>query len=402
MLEGDAIDVEASDFVSPSELRGLLGSAMRAHSQLSDINFTPGRLPQIELHGSLLEVELGHWNSILTSFETEVLAEAIIGDDENLKSSLTETGSADCALELDDGTRFRVNIFRARGEISIVLRILPSEIPSLDRMGLPAVLEEIPPLKDGLVLVSGATGSGKSTTLAAIVNRINETRPVHIVTLEDPIEFVHPHRMGTVNQREQGRDFFEFSTGLRAALRQAPKVILVGEMRDRETMEIALKAAETGHLVLSTLHSVRAGDAVHRVTGMFDGPERALIRSRLAQVLRYVVGQRLLPKEGGGRVAALEILGNNLRVRTLIENGETEDNTFPQVITDNRPRGWQTFDQHIVEHLEQGLISTDVALAYCADRSAVQREIDRLKSRRGESTSDLGDLQMEDLKAQKK
>lgn len=389
------IEVEATDFVGPAELRGLLGFALRAHSQASDINFTVGRLPQIEVHGELKEVALGDWNAPLTEFETECLKSAILGEDESLARVLEETGSADCAVELDDGTRFRANVFRARDAYSIVLRVLPREVPTLENLALPPIIGQIPALKDGLVLVSGATGSGKSTTLAAVVDAINRTRAVHIVTLEDPIEFTHTHRAATVNQREKGKDFFEFSNGLRAALRQAPKVILVGEMRDRETMEIALKAAETGHLVLSTIHTVRPGDSIHRIGGMFEGSERGLVRTRLAQVLRFVVGQRLLPKQGGGRVAALEILGSSLRVRNLIEYGESEDNTFSRVIEDSRPHGWQTFDQHIVEHLEAGVITEEIARAYAVDRSAIARDIDRVKTRRGEATSDIGDLTMD-------
>ncbi len=395
MHEDDTIPVEADDFVSPAELRGLLMSAMRAHSQLSDLNFTPGRMPQIEVHGELREVALGHWNQRLQPFDTEVLAEAIIGEDPRLKEALETSGATDCALELANGTRFRINIFRARDEISIAMRILPSEVPSLERLGLPKILEEVPRLKSGLVLVSGATGSGKSTTLAAIVNRINQQRRVHIVTLEDPIEFVHTHQLGTVNQREKGRDFFDYASGLRSSLRQGPRVILVGELRDRETLEIALKAAETGHLVLSSLHTVRPGDAIRRVVGMFEVAERELIRGRISQVLRFIVGQRLLPTLNNQRVAAVEVLGNNLRVRHLIENGESPDNSFSMVINDNRPRGWQSFDHHIVEHLKSGLISEEVARSYCTDRSAIGREIDRWKHGRGESTSELGDLELE-------
>ena len=380
---------------TPEELRVLLASALRTHPQISDINFTPGCLPQIEVSGELQSVALGDWNDELTDLDTKLLAEAIIGTDARLIQSLEETGAADCALELGNGTRFRANVFRARGAHSIVLRVLPSKVPSLEQFQLPKILEEIPTLHDGLVLVCGATGSGKSTTLAAIIDRINATRAVHIVTLEDPVEFVHTHKKATLNQREFGLDFFRFSDGLRSALRQAPKVILVGELRDRETMEIALKAAETGHLVLSTLHTIRAGDAIHRISGMFDADERALGRSRLAHVLRYVVAQRLLPKKDGGRVAALEIMGSNLRVRGLIENGETEDNTFAHVITDNRPRGWQTFDEHIAEHYAQALITEEIASSYASDRSVMQSEIDRNKARRGESTSDIGELTMD-------
>ncbi|MEM7264279.1 MAG: type IV pilus twitching motility protein PilT, partial [Planctomycetota bacterium] len=251
-----------------------------------------------------------------------------------------------------------------------------------------------PKLVNGLVLVTGATGSGKSTTLAALIDRINETRAVHVVTLEDPVEFVHRHQLATVNQRELGSDFFEFADGLRAALRQAPKVILVGEMRDRETLEIGLKAAETGHLVLSTLHTVDAGQTISRITGMFQERERDLIRSRLSEVLRYVVGQRLLPREDGGRVAALEIMGSSLRSRELIQNGETLEKTFYQVIADTRPHGWQTFDQHILDLYEQRIVSEEVAKTYASDRSIMNREIDRVRHSRGEDTSGLGELEM--------
>jgi len=276
-----------------------------------------------------------------------------------------------------------------------VLRVLPSGIPTLADLHLPAALEGLAALHDGLALVTGATGSGKSTTLAALIGLINATRPVHVVTLEDPVEFEHPQRRATVNQRELGADFPTFAAGLRAALRQAPKVIMVGEVRDAETVEIGLKAAETGHLVLATLHTIDAGQTVGRLAGIFPPSEQRLVRSRLAEVLRFVVAQRLLPREGGGRVAAIEIMGQSLRVRDLIREGEGGDATFHQAIAEGRSQGWQSFDQHIVELFERGLVGAGAALAYASDRTEVSRGIDRVLSRRGEETSTLGALQME-------
>lgn len=376
------------------ELNRNLMAILQRWPDASDFNFTVGKSVQIEMHGDLMEVPFGLADDDLTPEHTRDIAAVLMADQPALAKSLEAQGSADCAYSLDNGTRLRVNIFRTKGHHAIVLRVLASEPPALADLKLPSMIQEIPPLKNGLVLVTGATGSGKSTTLAAVIDQINADRDVHVVTLEDPIEFVHAHKKSTINQRELGSDFFDFSDGLRAALRQAPKVILVGEMRDRETLEIGLKAAETGHLVLSTLHTVDAGQTINRITGMFGIEERLLIQSRLAQVLRFVVSQRLLPKAGGGRVAALEIMGSSLRVREMIQNGEEEGKTFYQVIADAKPHGWQTFDQHIIELFEQELITDEVAKSYCTDRSAVIMEVDRIKGARGESTSDLGELEM--------
>jgi twitching motility protein PilT len=376
------------------QLDEALMSAITAHPKASDINLSVGKAPQMEIDGKLSTIAIGPYREALTPADTVALSSALIGDSANLARDLAERGSCDCAYGLPDGARFRVNVFIARGCRSVVLRRLASEPPTLESLKLPPILDEIPKLVNGLVLVVGATGSGKSTTLAAVIDRINSTRPVHVVTLEDPVEFVHRHKLGTVNQREQGSDFQDFSDGLRAALRQAPKVILVGEMRDRVTMEIGLKAAETGHLVLSTLHTIDAGQTINRIAGMFAIEERQLVRSRLSQVLRFVVGQRLLPKEGGGRIAALEVMASSLRTRELIQNGEEGDKTFYRVISDAKPLGWQTFDQHILELFSQSLVSAEVAKTYCSDVSTVTKEVDRIRSQRGEDTSGLGKLEM--------
>jgi twitching motility protein PilT len=256
--------------------------------------------------------------------------------------------------------------------------------------------------RNGIIIVTGATGSGKSTSLAALLDKINDEKPVHVVTLEDPIEYVHPHKRATFNQRELGNDFDSFSSGLRAALRQAPKVILVGEMRDRETMEIGMRAAETGHLVLSTLHTVDAGSSVNRLIGMFDKEEEAQIRNRLIDTVRWIISQRLLPKVGGGRVAAFEVLGMNLRVRELMLHGEDEEKNFYDVIADSKPLGMQTFDQHILELYEQGVITEETALSYCTRKTAVNRGLDRIKAARGESTTGITGLSMDQREEEKR
>jgi twitching motility protein PilT len=267
-------------------------------------------------------------------------------------------------------------------------------IPTLATLGLPAQLESLAALRDGLVLVAGATGSGKSTTLAAVLGLINAARPVHIVTLEDPVEYVHEPRRATLSQRELGSDFADFATGLRSALRQAPQVILVGELRDAETAGIGLKAAETGHLVFATVHGVDAGQALGRLAGMFEAHERRLARSRLADVLRFVVGQRLLPRAAGGRVAAVEIMGQSLRVAELVRSGESTNATFRQAIAEGTAYGWQSFDQHLVALFERGVIARETALGYASETAEVSRGLDRVRAARGEETSTLGPLRM--------
>jgi twitching motility protein PilT len=288
-----------------------------------------------------------------------------------------------------------VNIFSQRGQYSVVLRKLETQIPSYAELGLPDAYRRVTIEKNGIVLVTGATGSGKTTSLAAVINDINEKNPIHIITLEDPIEYTHGQKKATINQRELGKDFDSFANGLRASLRQAPKVILVGEMRDRESVEIALNAAETGHLVLSTLHTADAGQTVNRILGLFSVDEENQIRTRLADSLRWIICQRLLPKIGGGRVAAFEALGTSLRVKDIILHGEAEGKTFQDIIQQGKAFGMVTFDNCIVELFEKGLITEETAKAYASNRSNVGRGIDAIKNARGEKTTDIDKLEVD-------
>jgi len=371
------------------ELDRILTRILQVHDEASSLNFTVGRPPQIEVRGQLIPVVTDPPLPRLTPFQTEAIALALLGRDRRLTQTLVQTGSCDLPCALGSAARFRVNVFQQRNCYSIVLRRLASEIPRLDTMGLPSVLGRMAEECDGLILVAGAAGSGKSTTLAAILTIINETKAVHVVTLEDPVEFVHPARQATFNQRELGTDFDTFASGLQAALRQAPKVIVVGEMRDRDTMEIGLSAVESGHLVISTLRTVDAGSTINRVLGMFDRHEERQARIRLAGALRWVVSQRLLPKVGGGRVAALEIMGMNLRIEEIILNGESEGKTFYEVIHDSEALGMQTFDYHILRLLQGGQITEETALSFASRRSVVAQGLDSAKATRGQRISDV-------------
>src|SRR5665213_2043732 len=328
-----------------SELDSILSTMLASQKEVSDLLFTVGRPLQVETYGELKPVAIDPPVERLTPFQMETLALNIIGDNFQLIEHLLQHGSCDSAYALTDKSRFRVNIFSQRGNFSAVLRQLTTLIPTLEMLGMPGIFKLLPKEKTGLILVTGATGSGKSTTLAAVLNEINEAKAVHVVTLEDPVEFVHPHKKATFNQREQGIDFDSFANGLRAALRQAPKVILVGEMRDQETVKIALSAAETGHLVLSTLHTVNAGETINRILGMFEAEEQEQLRTRLSDSLRWVVSQRLAPKIGGGRQALLEIMGSNLRIQETIRLGESEGKSFYEIIDASYTFGWRTFDQ---------------------------------------------------------
>src|SRR5882724_1503575 len=377
------------------ELDQILATMLASQSEVSDVLFTVARPPQVESFGELKPVELDPPIAKLTPYQTEMIALNIIGDNLWYIEDLLRHGSCDTSYTLADKARFRVNIFSQRGNYSIVCRQLNTVIPTLDKLKLPEIFKEIPKEKTGLVLVTGATGSGKSTTLAALLNEINTQKAVHIVTLEDPVEFVHPHKKATFNQRELGVDFDIFANGLRAALRQAPKVILVGEMRDRDTVRIALSAAETGHLVLSTIHTIDAGQTINRILGMFKPEEQEQIRARMAERLRWVTSQRLVPKMGGGgRVAVLEIMGSNLRVQESIRLGESEGKSFYEIIEASQPFGWRTFDFSCLEAYEQGKITEETALLYCTKRGPVTRGIDNLKKTRGESTTTMNALRM--------
>lgn len=381
--------------MTKAELDYILGTMLDSHKNVSDLNITADKPLQVESSGELVPVAIEPAVDKLTPFQTETIALNIMNRNRRLTEDLIRTGSCDCSYSLGQKARFRVNIFTQRGHYTIILRKLSTEIPSVSQLNLPPVFHTISKEKTGLVLVTGATGSGKSTTLAALLNELNETKSIHIVTLEDPVEFVHPQKKATFNQREMGNDFSTFAAGLRAALRQAPKVILVGEMRDRETVEIGMSAAETGHLVMSTLHTINAGQTINRIVGMFDQAEEKQIRIRLAETIRWVVSQRLIPKIGGGRVAALEIMGNNLRVKDSIEHGESEGKTFYEIIEASGSFGWKTFDMALMELFEQGQITEESALLYCTNKGVMTRGIDKIKKTRGENTSNLAGLTLD-------
>src|SRR6266700_340943 len=376
------------------ELDYILTGMLDSQPEVSDLLFTADKPLQVESFGELEPVTLDPPIEKLTPFQTEMIALNLIGDNVWHLGDLLRRGSCDTAYTLTDKARFRINVFSQRSHYSIVLRKLNTIIPTLQWLNYPEIIREIPREKTGLVLVTGATGSGKSTTLAAVLHEINKTKPVHIITLEDPVEFIHTHKAATFNQRELGTDFDSFANGLRAALRQAPKVILVGEMRDRDTVRIALSAAETGHLVLSTIHTIDAGQTINRILGMFEPGEQEQIRARLADMLRWVVSQRLVPKVGGGRFALIEIMGSNLRVQESIRLGESEGKSFYEIIEASQPFGWRTFDFSCLEAYEQGKISEETALLYCTKRGPVTRGIDNLKKARGESTTTMSSLRM--------
>ena len=377
------------------EIDHLLVKMLDYHREVSDLNFTVGKPMQVESAGELIPVDFKPTFKALTPFQTEVIALNLVNQDRRLTHSLLGAGSCDMSYALPGKARFRVNIFSQGANISIVLRKLESKIPTIEERELPKTMFQIAKEINGIVFVTGATGSGKTTTLAAVLDEINENKSVHIITLEDPVEYQHPHKKSTFNQRELGMDFDNYANGLRAALRQAPKVILVGEMRDRETIEIGLRAAETGHLVLTTLHTVDAGSTVNRLLGMFSTEDAEQIRIRLADTMRWVVSQRLLPKVGGGRVATFEILGANLRVKDLILHGESEGKTFYEIMEKANAFGMITFDQHIVGLYEQGLITQETALSYCSHKGIVGRGIDSIKSARGEATTDISNLEID-------
>ena len=365
------------------DLDRILSAMLETYDGISDLNFSIGHPLQVEDFGELKPVFVDPPIAALTPYQTEQIALTLMQGNRRLIYDYLTGGSCDCSYSLGDKARFRVNIFRQQGHFSIVLRKLEGEVPSITRIGLPSILQEIAKEKTGLVLLTGATGSGKTTTLAALLNEINETQAVHIVTLEDPIEFVHPKRKATFNQRELGHDFNNYPNGLRAALRQAPKVILVGEMRDRATVEVALMAAETGHLVLSTLHTVDAGQAINRILGLFSLGEEQQLRIRLSDTLRWVVSQRLAPKIGGGRTLLTEILGNNLRTKETIAMGEGEHRNFYEIIEASSPFGWMTFDQSILNAYENDLISEETATVFASRKGKVTRGIDIIQKTRG-------------------
>ncbi len=355
---------------------------------VSDLLFVVGKPPQVEIFGKLTGVEIPGLSPVLQPAHVEAIAGKLMASNERLAVDFKNTGSCDTSYSVADLARFRVNIFRQNGNHAIVMRKLSTKIPSLEALGLPPIFREMIKEKTGLIFVTGATGSGKTTTLAAMLNELNQTSEMHVVTLEDPIEFLHPHAKATFSQREFGKDFSDFAVGLRAALRQAPKVILVGEIRDRDTMEIALTAAETGHVVFSTLHTISASQSVNRVIGMFSHHEEEQIRQRLADTLRYVVSQRLAPKVGGGRVMVSEIMGNSMRSRETMLLGESELRSYHEIIEASQQVGWHSFEQDLVGLFKAGKITEETAVIYSVNKTAIRRALDIAKKELGTTDED--------------
>src|SRR5580765_859535 len=352
---------------APLNLAKVLQQMLAVSDKVSDLIFSPGRPPQIELVGKLQPVAIAGIEK-LTPAQTFGIAKIMIGDNASATESLDKFGSADISFSVPGLCRFRVNIFKQRGTHAIVMRVIPQRPPRFEEFNLPEQLREIIDIKNGIVLVTGPTGSGKSSTLAAIIDLINETKFYHIVTIEDPIEFLHNHKNSTIHQRELHSDTPNFALALRAALRQAPKVILVGEMRDRETREVALEAAETGHLVLSTLHTIDAPKTVERIIGVFPKNEEQIIRTRLAASFRYIVSQRLLPRaDGSGRVAAIEILKATSRTREYVERGETEGKSLTDAMEQGEVEGMQTFDGVLDKMVRAGIVTKEDALTYASN-----------------------------------
>ena len=363
----------------------LIAAMLQQREGVSDLIFSPGRAPQVEAKGELVPLPFRGFET-LTPAHTRAIAEDLIAHHPVASQQLSQSGSADLSYALDSTARFRVNVFRQRGHYSIVMRVIPVEIPGFDQLGLPKTLEDIVPLRNGIVLVTGPTGSGKSSTLAAIVDLMNRTRAIHILTIEDPIEFIHQHKKATIHQRELHSDTPSFGLALRAALRQAPKVILVGEMRDRETIEIALEASETGHLVMSTLHTIDASKTVERIVGVFPLNEQMGIRTRLAKAFQYVISQRLLPRaDGKGRVAALEILKATLRTRDYVEQGESNGKTLLDAMKAGSEDGMQDFDGEMERLLREGVITMETALSYCTNANNMRLAVSDLIEERRQS-----------------
>lgn len=351
------------------DLPPIIERMLLVSDKISDLNFSVGQLAQVEINGKLTPVQpLGLQK--LSPYQTEIIAMTLLQENSEAAERLVQTGTADLSYSLPSRARFRVNIFQQRGVYSIVMRVIPTDVPTLASLSLPEQLAEIAELRNGLVLITGPTGSGKSSTLAAIIDVINETKHYHVVAIEDPIEYLHTHKNSTINQREVGNDTKDFPSALRAALRQAPKVILIGEMRDYETTEIALEAAETGHLVLSTLHTIDASKTVDRIIGLYPKNEEPVIRTRLAQTFRYIVSQRLIPRADlRGRIAAVEILRSTPRTREYIESGEMEGKSLLDAMRDGKLDGMQDFDSEIKDLVERNIVSIEDGLAFATNQN---------------------------------
>ena len=368
-------------------VNALLTGMLESADGVSDLLFIAGKPPLIEVHGRLSEFPIDTPDSVLTPPLIEQLAGVIMNGSERLHGEFTTTGSCDCSYAIENLARFRVNIFKQNGRHAVVMRKLEAEIPSLEKLGLPPIFREIVKEKNGIILVTGATGTGKTTTLAAMINELNCNNEIHIVTLEDPIEFFHSHHKAAISQRELGKDFHNFADGLRAALRQAPKVILVGEIRDRETLEIAMTASETGHLVFSTLHTINAGQTISRILGMFGREDEQQLRQRLSETLRFVISQRLVNKVAGGRLLVTEIMGSSLRTRETIVYGESENKSFQEIIEAGSTLGWHSFDQGLLDARAAGIITDETTMLHCTNKGKMQRDLDLLHKTSGAADS---------------
>src|SRR5678816_3142415 len=357
----------------------VLTNMLKAGDGVSDLLFVVGRPPQVEVFGKLRPVDVPGFMPALQPAHTQGIAAKLVGDNERLKVDLKNNGSCDTSYAVPNVARFRVNVFRQNGNFGIVMRKLSTQVPTCEGLKLPPMCKEIAREKTGIIFVTGATGSGKTTTLAAMLNELNMTSEIHMVTLEDPIEFLHPHLKATFSQRELGRDFSDFATGLRAALRQAPKVILVGEIRDRETMEIALTAAETGHVVFATLHTISASQSINRVIGMFTNDEEEQVRQRLADTLRCVISQRLVPKTTGGRILVTEIMRSNLRTHETVLLRKSDIRNFHEIIEANVQNGWHSFEQSLIDHFKNNRITEETTMLFSVNKPAMRKAIDTVK-----------------------
>jgi twitching motility protein PilT len=364
--------------MNKEELDRLLEAMIKSADEVSDLLFVAGRPLQVEIQGELKPFVSEPSEPVLTSERIETMAGAIINNNQRLLQDLKERGSCDCGYTLKNVCRFRVNIYHQNGNYAMVLRHLKPLIPSFESLHLAPVFHEIIKEKTGLIFVTGGTGMGKTTSIAAMLNEINKTRDIHILTLEDPIEFLFTPIKSTFSQRELGLDFHDFHDGMRAAMRQAPKIIFIGEIRDRETMEIVLNAGETGHLVFSTLHTASASGTINRILGMFSGDEENVVRERLAASLRFIVSQRLVPAISGGRLLVTELMGSNLRTREAILLGEGENRNLDDIIEAGSIAGWHTFEQSLIKAYEQDLITEETALIYCANKTKMIQRIDIL------------------------
>ncbi len=379
-------------YMNKDELDSLLEAMTQQPDGVSDLLFVAGRPLQMEVQGNLKPFVDGQSEPVLTSARIEEMAGVIINNNQRLLQDLKERGSCDCAYTLKSLCRFRVNIYLQNGNHAMVLRHLKPLIPTFDSLHLAPVFHEIIKEKNGLIFVTGGTGMGKTTTIAAMLNEINKTRDIHILTLEDPIEFLFTPDKSTFSQRELGLDFYKFQDGMRAAMRQAPKIIFVGEIRDRETMEIVLSAGETGHLVFSTVHTTSAPQTINRILGMFNRDEETQMRERLAGAMRFILSQRLVPSNFGGRMLITELMGSSLRTREAILLGEGENRSLEEIIEAGSISGWHTFEQSLIKAYEQDLITEETALLYCANRTKMLQRIDTLSLHKPRKSSDTDTL----------